>query len=649
MKEYLYKVGTAFFQKLEFHAKDAGVDMGVKKVFKYQAEMKIWQSLSFIAVLSVFTTLYQLVMQNGSNFKAYMSFFMSPLVMLFNFLPIFLIMTFIFFLTNRIWAGYLAVNLPLTVGLYVNFYKIYFRAEPFKPSDITLMGEVLNITENYKFTFNLSMACLTILMLFVFVVIFKTVHAKKADTLKRVTGIVVSAALLVSSYFLIYTNEPMYTKAFSLADGYNDVDTVSYKGLLYSFLVSAAQTGYQKPKGYTDEIAQQILNKSADNTNQGNKMPNVIAIMSEAFFDPQVAEDIQFYPGMDPLPNLNQIRKEGRFGNIFVPGFGGATASTEFEFLSGCNISLISRSMPTVYKEYINSNVYALPRMFQDLGFETLAIHPGHSWFYNRKSVYARMGFDEFITLDDLPEDVEKINYYTTDAVTSELIIDNYKDYLENGTGNGYFNFTVTIQNHGPYMDYETERPKRYVRPMGIDDKLYNTINNYMDGLSDADQLLGRVRTFIDTVEEPTVLVFFGDHLPFIDAEFKGYAYMGYDVASGGQKAMMNRYSIPFVIYGNAAAKDLVKSEGGEVTSGDAGTISASYLATELMEYMNVDMPPFFDFVNTIKAEIPIFSSVAGYYIDGAFTEDLPQPLQEKIDAYRYLQYYNLVRYGKKK
>ena len=61
--------------------------------------------------------------------------------------------------------------------------------------------------------------------------------------------------------------------------------------------------------------------------------------MSEACFDVSMAKNIEYYNGKDPMKEYNKLKKDALYGSIIVPGFAGGTSSTEFEFLSGDNLS----------------------------------------------------------------------------------------------------------------------------------------------------------------------------------------------------------------------------------------------------------------------------------------------------------------------
>ena len=49
-----------------------------------------------------------------------------------------------------------------------------------------------------------------------------------------------------------------------------------------------------------------------------------------------------------------------------------------------------------------------------------------------------------------------------------------------------------------------------------------------MEGARDADAMLGRLRDYFAGRSEPVVLVFFGDHLPYLGDNQLGYRELGF-------------------------------------------------------------------------------------------------------------------------
>jgi len=617
----------------------------LKSIFR-KREYNIWQSFLIVFLMTTGLLVFQTVMQNGNDFEAYMSQLRHPYVLVGNFVPVFVMLSVLFLLTNSIRWSFVPTALVLNILLIINHYKIIFRDVPLKPADMTLGKEMVSIIQNYTIPFSWRVVLCTAALWLVGIFVICCVRNKKTGLLVRLSAALVFIAGFACMYKFFYTNENIYNIANTEADEYYEATGWNYKGFVYSFVsnMSIDTYRYNPPEGYSDSEARSILAEYDNAVSDPDKMPNIIAIMSEAYFDIEAAEDAQFYES--PNPNFTALKKESQYGHIVVPGFAGDTAATEFEFLTGASLYLINREKPAAYKTCITKDVYGLPRMLKDAGYDTLAIHPGEPWFYNRHSVYPKMGFDSFISKEDLPEDTETINNYVSDRETADLIIDNYKKHLKEKPDKRYFNFTVTIQNHGPYSPYGTWRSPVYVRPDGMEESLYNIINNYTHGHQDADALLGKVTDFLRTVEEPTVLIFFGDHLPYLDAQYKAYEYLGYKVNGGGSglEEYHNRFLTPYIIWSNDAARELIEENGGEVPVGDDGDISSNFLPVKLLNYMNVKLPRYFAFTEDVMNISEVIGSDY-FVVNGEKVNAVSDDIYREYIRYRILQYYNLMRY----
>lgn len=565
-----------------------------------------------------------------------------PMVLLLNLLPLLLVTGTIFFLTRRLWIAVLVTALPFALALYTNHYKIMYRQEPFNPGDLALAAEATNITEGYSLAPDLWVI-LGILLVLVTVVCAAIFFRPAAIGWKRR---LISAALclvLLCPLSLCYKDKTVYDRVSAWGESFNAVSSSSGKGFLFTFLTDISAVHYDKPEGYSPEAARKILSRYATaGALDPEKTPNVIAIMSEAFFDVSEAENLEFLPGQDPLTGYKKILAQSYHGKIVVPGFAGGTAATESEFLTGINTSMVSTAMPVIYTSYLKRKTYGLPMLFRQSEYVCDAIHPGHPWFYNRQNVYPCLGFESFTTKDDLPDDVEQVHYYVSDRVTTDMIIEHYEEYLNDPQKDGYFNFTVTIQNHGPYAEEIVGREPRLVRPEGVSDELYAVMDNYMEGLNDADRMLLRLTNYLNSVDEPTVLVFFGDHLPYFDADFEGLNALGYDMNPETKEGMLRRYQTPYLIWQNRAAR-----KNSAVNRTGAGpTISANFLSTLLLEQMQVPLPPYFAFLKELREKVQVISPT--YYIrDGVMTHEVDAETEQLLKEYRILQYYHLFDYGK--
>lgn len=603
-------------------------------------ELNMGKTLLSMAVLSLFLSLFQVFMQIGSGgFASFLDAF-SPVTLLINSSLYFLFLSFFLFLFGKLSVSFVIVSVLTQLLLIVNYYKIYFLSVPLKASDLILGKEATGIIGNYKLNISFYVVFLSLAMIFICIQVVRLLKNKKITFFKRSAGLILTLTVAFFGYTYFYSNSKIYENVVFATNEFSEVDVVNGHGFLYSLINGISKTKYKKPDGYNKEEVAKVLTKDTSL----DTPPNVIAIMSEAFFDIREARYLRFKK--NPLPNYTKLRKEGIYGDIIVPGFAGNTSSSEFEFLTGVNISLIDKGMPVPYKTFMTKKAYALPQYFNELGFSTVAMHPGHNWFYNRVLAYNCMGFSRSVFLENLSYKPEMTNYYANDSETAKMIIDDYSSHLDKNGNKGYFNFTVTIQNHGPYMSCDTEREEVIKRLYEMDDTAYYTIDNYVQGLMDADNLLKTIKDYIETVDKPTVVVFFGDHLPFLDSELKYYDIIGYDITSGTEEALLRKHKTPFLIFSNTAFKESEKAKGNKVLRGKRGVMSSSFLATELFSYMNVSMPPYFEYVNSLKEDINVIFPYY-YKVNDEFTYELSLDLNEKIRVLKNLQYYNIMEYKK--
>lgn len=586
------------------------------------------------------------VMFNKYNIFRHFGYILSPSLLILNLLPLVCAAFFLYCLCNSIKISTAAVSAAAAVFYTINEYKIIFRDEPLRASDIALAKEAAKITENYDIHPKVSVVASIILLAAFLIFAFSSFKDKKSTASFRIYGAAVSAAVMMTAVTLVYQNPVITENIPNLQEEYYSVRIAMKKGLPYYILSGDMNTGYKRPKGYSRSKAKHMLESYENEQPWESENINVISIMSESFFDPSDASNFRFFDDKYPLVNFQRMKNEGIYGDLNVHGFGGGTSATEFEFLTGANFYLASPDLADVYTSYIKRDIYALPRVFAEHGYSVKAMHPGHKWFYNRDKVYKHMGFDSFTAADDMDENLEKIHYYISDKETANLIINDYAQHLEATPDKGYFNFTVTIQNHGPYDTNPSERGDYLIRPEGISDELYNVLNNYMIGLSDADNMLGMLRTYLNSVDKPTVLVFFGDHLPYFDDEQAGFNALGYNINIDTTEGMVNKYKTPYLIWGNEAFKHYRLEKGEKIMYGRREAVSANYLANELFEYMGTPLPSYFKFTAEAKKSVSIIGSrynVAG----GRIVSAVPPEYKDIINKYKILQYYNIMDYKK--
>lgn len=585
--------------------------------------------------------LLQAFIQNGLFSKMHFVYIIHPIVMFLNVLPVFLVSLLVYFLSGRMWIGTAVTYTFVIVINIVNYFKNVFRGEILKISDLRLAGELGSIMQSYELKITSGIIVSVVLAAVLVRLAARCFKTRKIKWNIRIIGTAAVIFCMVLSYKFIYMNNLVLSKE------NGDVDMSKEYGFLYTFLANAETDDYGMPEGYSEKEAKKILEEnqtSGKNRESTAEKINVIAIMGEAFFDVTRGGNAEFEEETDPYMNYHRLQEEGYYGKMTVPGFGGGTETTEFEFLTGASLYLLNESMPTAYKTYVTQPIYSLVRFFKDNGYAATAIHPGNSWFYDRNNAYERIGFDNFIACEDMDEDAPKICGYIEDSYTTEQILENYIEHYNKNPEEPYFNFTVTIQNHGAYSSVDEGRDKIYIRPDNMSDENYWIINNYLNGVRDTDRLLGNVCDFVSKRNEPIVVLFFGDHLPYLDSKIECFNALGYDISHRNEEGIENRYMVEYLFYGNETAKNIIEKLRGNVKTGYGTEISSGFLGAELLDYMGMEKSPYFEFVNNMEKKINVISP--NYYKSGDVKFDiLDDEKNDLIKRYKILQYYNLREY----
>lgn len=605
----------------------------VNKLLNDGGKTCIYRSLILLLLFSLYLTLFQFFLQGTHPLHL-----RGPIFL--NFSIILLAVCLLYFVIGKISWTFTVSVVIMSLLHAINHYKIKFRDEPLNPTDFVLGEEAGNIAQGYNLTPDLKIYCIITICLLTIILSFLFIKNKRPNLKISLAGTAAILILAVVMYTGVYGNTKIYKHFYSNKGIFQETEIVEAQGLVYSLVHNISSIQYEKPNEYSREKAERILNRYKQPEYEV-RPPNVIAVMCEAYTDIQKWDNVSF-SGENPYEFYNYLKSEGCYGELFVPQFGGGTATTEFEFLTGNNTSAISSSMPVAYKTIINKDTYSLAKLFKDMNFETSAIHPGDPWFYNRQNVYTHMGFDKFTSKDDLPPDTPHVVGYIRDSVSAEMIISDYNRHLEENPEQGYFNFLVTIQNHGPYDGNVLVQDKgEFIsKDSGLTDEQYYIINNYLAGIKDSDDFMKTIYEYINTLDEPTVFILFGDHLPFLDSDEQIFSILGLDIASGTYEAYENRYSTDYVIIGNDA---YLKNNTPSI-NGKQNIISSNYLSVKLMKYMNMELPPFQAFLNDMMQYAPIISRQHNGTSTG-FGETPPEEFDTLFSEYKILQYYNLYDY----
>lgn len=377
----------------------------------------------------------------------------------------------------------------------------------------------------------------------------------------------------------------------------------------------------KEPTDYALEELENLQGKySSDEvvTDEQQLYPNIIAIMNESFADLRVLGE--YSTNIEVLPYLDGLSKNTVKGTLYSSVYGGNTANSEYEFLTGCSIAYFSeRVVP--YQLFMNEQRPSLISQMKDIGYETVFMHPYRSYSWNRPSVYSALGVDEMIYEEDM-DNLEYIRAYASDASQYEYV----KKYLESERDKPLFLFDVTVQNHGGYTGEISELPEK-VTITGHEGQ-YTETENYLTLVHESDRALGELLSYLENYDEPTIVVFYGDHQPAIETGFIEMA-MNKSESDFTLEDRQKMYQVPFFIWSNYSMEEE-----------RIDAMSINYLSTLLCEKLGLPMTGMQKYLQELRLQLPVINSVC--MIDAQKQYRLKTDIM-KDDSKGFIQYNQII------
>ena len=399
---------------------------------------------------------------------------------------------FFFALFSAIWLG---------LGL-TNCILLGYRATPLTAPDIWLVSSVRDIIEIY-----LSPIAIIGLMLLITGVIAGIMYLWLRARRYRTSYYFGFFHIALFALVLLGATVGLLKRGAIASQFPNLPDAYDANGFAYCFSASAVTQGISEPDGYGADEIQSILHAEGEIPASRKNGPNIVFVQLESFFDPNLLKDVTY--SENPVPNFEALKEKYSTGLFYVPSIGAGTANTEFEVLSGMNLNHFGVGeypYKTVVKHRpCESIAYAL----KNLGYSTHAIHNNNATFYSRDRVYANLGFDTFTS----EEYMHNLVYNPLQWAKDECLTQEILKALRSTKGRDLV-FTVSVQPHGKYPT-EPLTEDGIISVQGMeDDARRNGFEYYLGQLHQTDAFIKELTDALSGLNEPTVVVFYGDHLP---------------------------------------------------------------------------------------------------------------------------------------
>ena len=137
-------------------------------------------------------------------------------------------------------------------------------------------------------------------------------------------------------------------------------------------------------------------------------------------------------------------------------------------------------------------------------------------------------------------------------------------------------------------------------------------------------------------MEEPVVLVLFGDHKPWAGNGNSAYANIGLDFDCSTTKGFTDYDATPYLIWDNAAAKEAL----GKDFVGAGGEFSPCFLMTEVFDQCGWEGPGFMQLSRELRDITPLVHVRDLYWKEDGLTDTLSAEEQEFLSKFLWAQYY---------
>ena len=569
---------------------------------------------------SVLILLYVLWAQPSALGDTLSGMFTQPLLLLLNWLPIALLCAALGFALANPMYGAAVVGLITGVMSLINRVKITMRSEPFVPRDIVLVKEAADAMGNYDLSLPWAQAGVLLLLILLFVAAGILLPPKKPEKkrgLVRAAACLLCLLLLVGLVAFVYSSDAVY-ESFETEKPYDSCAVADELGFPYYFCYHFSTMSVAKPEGF-DRAEAESWEQDYEAPEDAAEL-NVVFAMNEAFSD-ILNEDVFVFPeGEHPMSVYNELAagENAYAGHIVIPYFGGGTADTEFDVATGMQTNLLNPNSPSLTAfRCVERPMESLYRVFGSEGYTTSFMHPGDGWFYGRDEVYELLGAQEIYFADDM-EGLEYKGEWVTDASFAKLIEQRFEDSVSSGVPD--FTYAVTIQNH---MSYTEDKYGDYACPKAettveLSPEVQTAVDVYAEGIRDANAMLKELTEFYSAQSEPVLLIFFGDHLPYLCDNRAGYRELGLAAADvSGTEDPFAAYTAPYLIWCNEAGAELLDFDRAieSLELPESGRMSACYLGAAVLELTGRgEASSWFGFLNEARRELPVIHG--GTYMD---------------------------------
>ena len=515
-------------------------------------------------------------------------------------------------------AGTLAILLCFFAGL-ANHYILRFRGRILFPADLPAWRTAANVADSFDYAPDVHMIQALIVLTVYLFLLWSCPPERKRRSISLVPC--VTLWVLVVGYCYAFFCTPMLPSLNIYTQQWN----TRTNGFLFNFTVAARYSVLETPEGYSDKAVAQIVDRfPALPADPSVTQPvNLIVVMNEGFADMTIFEGLEI--SEDPTPFLHSMEEDTISGLLFPPVTGGGTASTEFEFLTGLSNSFLPPHC-VAYQLYVPEDTPALSTVLDAEGFATTAFHPYQASGWNRPMVYQHLDFDTQLYNTDVKAP-RMVRRYISDSSSYETIYQ-ITDQAA-AEGKPAFVFNVTMQNHSGYAQGWKNLQDIFTLSPELEQADPNA-RQYFALARESDNALRELIHHYSQVDEPTLIVFFGDHQPSLKNAFYEVLY-GKTLEQRTDAEVMQQYAVPFFLWANY-----------DIPEYQDVIVSSNLLSVLVARQAGLPMTGWMNFLSQLYDHLPVVTTSGYVTAEGFLTADaqaLTPEQQAWLQDYKYLAY----------
>lgn len=323
--------------------------------------------------------------------------------------------------------------------------------------------------------------------------------------------------------------------------GYHFYD--SYKYREDSKALTLSSEDHQRIEAWFSDKLENLPVNSYSSKFEGK---NLIVLQVESLEEFVIGKHVN---GQEITPNINRLMDNSLyFSNFYEQVWNGTSSDADLM----TNTSIYPVRQGSTFFRFPGNTYNSLPKIMENHGYQTLAIHPDKGGYWNWRQALTAIGFQR--TLDEGCFQIdERIGFGLSDGSYLRQVGSVIKAEKQ-----PFYTFLVTLTSHAPF-----DLPAQY-RDLNLDPVLDESkLGGFFQSIHYTDQQIG---AFIDNLKQDglldnTVIALYGDHTgvhKFYDDEIK-------ELKNPEGWWLEGHNQIPLIIYSKGMTGEEIKTTGGHI------------------------------------------------------------------------------------